>query len=488
MKKSARAAIVLAAGKGTRMKSGLSKVLHEANGKPLAWYPVRRALELRCDPIVVVVGHQGDEVRARLEALFPGAPLKFAVQAEQKGTGHAVLCARRALAGHTGRLLVLYGDVPLLKTETLRTLTDAGRRNPVAFLSMRPADPTGYGRVVRDARGKVTAIVEHKDATPDQRAIGECNAGLYDCDAGFVWKALKSVGTANAQGEYYLTDLVAAAFAAGTPAVAVDAPVEEVSGVNDRVELAEAARVLRRRLAEKWMRAGVTLVDPATTYIDEEVELAADVTVEPNVRLLGATRVGSGSRIGFGSVIENSTVGSFVAVKPYSIFESAKVGDRAQIGPFARLRPGSDLAEDVHVGNFVETKKTTMGKGAKANHLAYLGDATIGSKTNVGAGTITCNYDGVNKLPTVLGDGVFIGSDTQLVAPVTVGDGAYVAAGSTIVRDVPPGALALSRTEQVVKEGWVARRKAQQAAAAQAPRGRKTAPKRSAASRRTRRG
>ncbi len=465
------------------MKSGLSKVLHEANGKPLAWYPVQRALELRCDPVVVVVGHQGDEVRARLEELFPGAPLKFAVQTEQKGTGHAVLSARRALAGHDGRVLILYGDVPLLKNETLRTLTKAGARNPVAFLSMRPADPTGYGRVVRDGRGKVTAIVEHKDATPEQRAIGECNAGLYDCDASFLWKALKNVGTANAQGEYYLTDLVAAAAAAGTPAAAVEAPVEEVSGVNDRVELAEAARVLRKRLAEGWMRAGVSIQDPASTYIDEEVQIAADVTIEPNVRLVGATRIGSGSRIGFGSVLESSTVGENVTVKPYSVFESAVVGDRAQIGPFARLRPGTELAEDVHIGNFVETKKTKMGKGSKANHLAYVGDATVGSKCNIGAGTITCNYDGVNKLPTVLGDNVFIGSDTQLVAPVTVGDGAYVAAGSTVVRDVPAGALALSRAEQVNKEGWVARRKEAQGPA----KGRKTAKPRQAASRRTRR-
>lgn len=480
MSKSARAAIVLAAGKGTRMKSGLAKVLHEANGKPLAYYPIRRALELRCDPVVVVVGHQGDEVRARLEELFPGAPLKFAVQKEQKGTAHAVLSARRALAGHTGRVLILYGDVPLLTDATLRTLTRAGRSNPVAFLSMRPADPTGYGRVVRDGRGRVTAIVEHKDAGPAERAIGECNAGLYDCDAAFLWKALRKVGTSNAQGEYYLTDLVAAAHGAGTPAVAVEAPVEEVSGVNDRVELAAAAKVLRRRLAEHWMRAGASLIDPDSTWLDEEVSLAADVVIEPNVRLVGATSVGAGSRIGFGSVLSNSVVGASVNVKPYSVFEEARVGDRAQVGPFARLRPGTVLAEDVHIGNFVETKKATLGRGSKANHLAYLGDATIGSGCNVGAGTITCNYDGTNKLATVLGDGVFIGSDTQLVAPVRVGDGAYVGAGSTIVRDVPPGALAVSRAQQVIKEEWATRRRAQTPA-------KKTAAPRKAASRRTKR-
>lgn len=483
-KKTGRAAVVLAAGKGTRMKSGLAKVLHEANGRPLAWYPIQRALELKCNPVVVVVGHQGDAVREKLESLFPGAPLQFAVQAEQKGTAHAVLCAKRALSGHDGRVLILYGDVPLLTTRTLESLTKAGRGKKVAFLTMRPEDPTGYGRVVRDAAGAVSAIVEHKDASPEQRQIRDCNAGLYDCDAAFLWKALKGVRTDNAQGEFYLTDLIAAAARAGEPAVAVEAPVAEVSGVNDKVELAEAARHLRRRLAEEHMRAGVTLIDPATTFLDEGVVLAPDVVIGPNVRIAGLSRIGAGTRIGFGSVITDSTVGENANVKPYSILEEAKVGDRAQIGPFARLRPGSDLAEDVHIGNFVETKKTKMGKGSKANHLAYLGDATIGSRCNVGAGTITCNYDGVNKLPTVLGDEVFIGSDTQLVAPVRVGDRAYVGAGSTVTRDVPAGSLALSRTEQVVKEGWADRRR--EAMAKSAPR--KTAAPRKAASRRTRRG
>lgn len=482
MEKSKRAAIVLAAGKGTRMKSGRAKVLHEANGKPLAWYPIQQALALKCDPVVVVVGHQGDEVRAQLEELFPDAPLRFAVQKEQLGTAHAVQAARRSVGTGASRILILYGDVPLLTTSTLRTLTRAGRRSPVAFLSMSPEDPTGYGRVVRDARGRVEAIVEHKDATAAQRAIGECNAGLYDCDATFLWKALRQVGASNAQGEYYLTDLVEAAAAAGTPAVAVEAPAEEVSGVNDRVELAAAARVLRRRICERWMRAGVTLIDPETVYLDEEVVLAPDVVVEPNVRIVGRSRIGTGTHVGFGSVIVDTVVGEDVTVRPYSVFEEARIGDRTTIGPFARLRPETVLGREVRVGNFVEIKKSTFGDGAKANHLAYVGDAKVGHRTNVGAGTITCNYDGTNKLATVLGDDVFIGSDTQLVAPVEVGDGAYVGAGSTVVRDVPAGALALSRAEQVIKEGWADRKRGVRGPS------RKTAPAKKAANRRVRKG
>lgn len=476
MSKNKRAAIVLAAGKGTRMKSGLAKVLHEANGLPLVSYPIKRALELRCDPVVVVVGHQGAEVRKKLEELFPGAPLKFVVQTEQKGTAHAVLCGKRALAGHKGRVLILYGDVPLLTKATLSTLIKAGAKSQAAFLSMVPADPTGYGRVVRDESGNVASIVEHKDATAAQRKIGECNAGLYDCDATFLWKALKNVGSENAQGEFYLTDLVAAAAASGQPAIAVEAPVEEVSGVNDKVELAEASRLLRRRLVEQHMRDGAIVLDPAAVWIDEGVQIGADAVIEPNVRLAGKTRIGAGATIGHGSVLVDSQVGEGTVIKPYSVLEEAKVGEKATIGPFARLRPGSDLAEGVRIGNFVELKNTRMGVGAKANHLSYVGDAEVGSGTNIGAGTITCNYDGTNKLKTVLGENVFIGSDTQLVAPVTVGDGAYVGAGSTIVSDVPPGALALSRATQVVKEGWALARR------------RKTAQAKKAANRRVKRG
>lgn len=460
MERKAHAAVVLAAGKGTRMKSTLSKVLHEANGRPLAWYPIRRALDLGCAPIAVVVGHQGDEVRERLESLFPGAPLRFVVQEEQLGTGHAVRCAKEALRDHRGRVLILYGDVPLLTAPTLDRLMAAGRQRTLAFLSMKPADPTGYGRVIRDDSGSVRAIVEQKDGTPEELAVGECNAGLYDVDSDFLWRELDLVKSDNAQGEIYLTDLVGAAWAKGEAAEAVTAPVDEVSGVNDKAELAAAAKELRRRLALAHMRAGVGMVDPDTVYIDDDVTIAPDVILEPNVRLGRGTTVGAGATIGQGSVILGSRVGEGVTVKPYSVFEDAVVGDRAIVGPFARLRPGTELAPEVHIGNFVETKKTKMGRGSKANHLTYLGDAVIGERCNVGAGTITCNYDGVNKLVTELGDGVFIGSDTQLVAPVRVGDGAYVGAGTTVTGDVPAGALAISRAPQVVKEGWTERRRA----------------------------
>ncbi len=468
--KTNRSAIVLAAGKGTRMKSALAKVLHRANGRPLAYYPVRRAVELGCSPIVVVVGHQGDRVKEELTALFPEAGLKFAVQKEQKGTADAVLAARRALSGHDGRVLILYGDVPLLTGDTLATLIRKGGKAPVSFLTMCPPDPTGYGRVARDERGAVRAIIEHKDATPEERTLRECNAGIYACDAAFLWKALRGVGARNAQRELYLTDMVAAAYAAGRPAIGVEAPPEEVAGVNDKAELAAAARTLRGRVVDAHMKAGVIVEDPATAFVEDGVELGEDTILEPHVTLRGRTRIAAGARIGTGSVIDGSTIGEGAVVKPYSVLEDARVGARALIGPFARLRPGTDLAEEVHIGNFVETKKTKMARGSKANHLAYLGDAVIGARCNVGAGTITCNYDGVNKLPTVLGDDVFIGSDTQLVAPVTVGDGAYVGAGATITRDVPPGALAITRAPQTVKEGWaIARREALARAKAAAP-------------------
>lgn len=454
-----RAAIILAAGKGTRMKSDLAKVLHRAHGRPLAAYPIERALQLRCDPVVVVVGHQAERVEMELRALFPKAPLRFAVQKEQLGTAHAVLAAKRALTGFDGRVLILSGDVPLLTAPTLRKLGKAGQKASVALLTMRPKDAAGYGRVVRGPGGEVERIVEKKDASAAELRIDECNAGIYDCDAKFLWRALAKVGAENAQKEYYLTDLVELAATAGSPAVAVEASEEEVAGVNDRVQLAWVGRVLRDRTNEAWMEAGVTLLDPATTWIEEGVRMEPDVVVEPNVRITGASRVGAGARIGFGCVVEDGVIGRDVTLKPYTVIEQAKVGDRAVVGPFARLRPDTVLEEEVRIGNFVEVKNTTMRQGAKANHLTYLGDATVGARTNVGAGTITCNYDGERKLRTELGSDVFIGSDTQLVAPVKVGDGAYVGAGTTLVEDVPAGALALSRPTQVVKEGWVAKKK-----------------------------
>jgi bifunctional UDP-N-acetylglucosamine pyrophosphorylase/glucosamine-1-phosphate N-acetyltransferase len=461
------AAIVLAAGKGTRMKSRTAKVLHPVGGRPLAYYPVKRALDAGASRVVVVVGHQAEAVEAALVAALPGAPLRFAVQERQLGTAHAVLAARKALRGHDGPVAILSGDTPLLETGTLLSVVRARAKAkaPLAFATMALAQPRGYGRVVRDARGRPERIVEEKDATDAERAIPEVNAGLYCADAAFLWKALARVGSANAQQEFYLTDLVAMA-ASKEGAVAVTVPVEEASGVNDREELARAAKVLLRRRARALMRAGVTIEDPDRFDCDEAVELEPDVVVEPGARLLGRTRVGAGSRIGAGAILRDAVLAPDVTVRPYTVIEEATVARGAVLGPFSRLRPGSEIGEEAHVGNFVETKKAVLGKGAKANHLAYLGDAFVGAGANVGAGTITCNYDGEKKHPTRIGAGAFVGSDSILVAPIEIGDGAYVAAGSVLTDPVPPGALALGRARQVTKEGWAERRRAEKQAKA----------------------
>jgi bifunctional UDP-N-acetylglucosamine pyrophosphorylase/glucosamine-1-phosphate N-acetyltransferase len=456
------AAIVLAAGKGTRMKSRTAKVLHPIGGRPLAYYPVKRALDAGANPVVVVVGHQAEAVEAALVAALPGAPLRFAVQAQQLGTAHAVLAARRALRGHAGPIAILSGDTPLLESETLLAVVRARARAkaPLAFATMTLAQPGGYGRVVRDARGRPERVVEDKDASASERAVPEVNAGLYCADAEFLWKGLARVGAANAQEEFYLPDLVAMA-ARKDGAVAVPVPAEEASGVNDREELARAAKVLLRRRARALMRAGVTIEDPDRFDCDEGVEIAPDVTIEPGARLLGRTRVGAGSRVGAGAILRDAVLAPEVTVRPYTVVDEATVARGAILGPFSRVRPGSEIGEEAHVGNFVETKKAVLGKGAKANHLAYLGDAVVGPGANVGAGTITCNYDGEKKHPTRIGAGAFVGSDSILVAPIEIGDGAYVAAGSVITEPVPPGALALGRARQVTKEGWAARRRAE---------------------------
>ncbi|MBU8894390.1 bifunctional UDP-N-acetylglucosamine diphosphorylase/glucosamine-1-phosphate N-acetyltransferase GlmU [Corallococcus sp. M34] len=462
----ALAAVVLCAGKGTRMKSEKAKVLHPILGLPLCAYPLKRALDLGASPVVPVVGHQAAEVEKSIRAHFPDAPLRFALQKEQRGTADAVKSAQGAMTGHSGRVLILYGDVPLLRRETLEALLAAHDRagGVLAMVSTTLEDPTGYGRVIREG-GKVARIVEHKDCTPAQRQVRECNAGIYSVDADFLWTALADIQPVNAQGEYYLTDLVEMAAKRG-PVGTVDVDATETAGVNDRVELAARARVLQQRINEQHMRAGVTLMDPASTFIEEGVRIGPDTELGPQVTLAAGTVVGRDVTIGQGCVLTASQVADGTTLKPYSVLEDAVVGGRCIIGPFARLRPGTELAEDVHLGNFVETKKARIGRGSKANHLAYLGDANIGSGCNVGAGTITCNYDGVNKHLTELGDGVFIGSDSQLVAPVKVGDGAYVGAGTTVTKNVPPGSLAVSRAPQVVKEGWVAAKKARQSKSA----------------------
>jgi bifunctional UDP-N-acetylglucosamine pyrophosphorylase/glucosamine-1-phosphate N-acetyltransferase len=457
------AAIVLAAGKGTRMKTQRAKVLHQVCGRPMVYFPVKRALEAGADPVVVVVGHQADEVEAALRAALPGAPLRFARQERQLGTAHAVLAAKAALRGHRGAIVILSGDTPLLTAHTLDTVVSA-RTAPgsLAFATMDLENPEGYGRVVH-APGKGPAlIVEEKDATAAERQIKEVNAGLYVADAGFLWATLSRVDAKNAQREFYLTDLVALA-ADGPGAVAVRVSPVEASGVNDQEDLSLAVRALTRRIASSLMAAGVTIEDPERFDADEGVVVGPDTVIEPSVRLRGTTRIGSGCVIGQGSILVDTVVGDGVQVRPYCHFDRARVGDACVAGPFARLRPESSLGEGAHVGNFVELKKTSMGKGSKANHLAYLGDATIGAGVNVGCGTITCNYDGEKKHPTRIGDGVFVGSDSILVAPLSIGKGAYVAAGSTITEDVPAGALALGRARQVNKNGWARKRAAAKA-------------------------
>src|SRR5215467_1646637 len=453
------AAIVLCAGQGTRMKSATAKVLHPVLGRPLCAYPIARALDAGASPVVAVIGFQGEQVTSALQKAFPGRPLRFAWQREQLGTAHAVQSAKAELEGYSGPILILYGDVPLLRLATLARLLEAYRshRAALAIVTSLAADPTGYGRVVRTG-GRISRVVEQKDCSEKLLRINECNAGVYAVDSKFLWKSLPQTRSTNAQREFYLTDLVAIA-AAKKKLVDVEADLAETAGINDRQDLAECARALRKRVNSTHLKNGVTLQDPDTAYIDEGVQIGRDTEIGPVVSLCGASRVGEGVRIGQGSVIVDSIIGNGTEVRPYSHLEGSRVGEKCILGPFCHLRPGTDLAESVHLGNFVETKKTSIGKASKANHLSYLGDARIGAGVNIGAGTITCNYDGANKYVTVLKDNVFVGSDTQFVAPVTVETGAYIGAGTTVTEDVPAMSLVLSRSPQIVKEGWVEKRK-----------------------------
>lgn len=457
------AAIVLCAGQGTRMKSALPKVAHPILGKPLASYPLRRAWEAGAVRLVAVTGHRADLVEAALKKALPDleGKVNFALQAQQLGTAHAVLSAKEALADFQGCVFILNGDVPLVTTETLKALSAAKAASgaPVALVTTIPPKADGYGRIVRDAEGRMERIVEHKDASDAQRKIQEINAGLYLVDSSFLWRALSRLDRNNAQNELYLTDLVAIAYGEGTPAASVTVGFQEAGGVNDRVELAWAAKAMQARVNETLMRSGVTMELPETILVDEGVQVGRDTVIGPGVRLTGRTVVGEGVTIGQGCVIGDSAIGDGTEVFPYSVFESATVGRGAKVGPFARLRPGTELCDKVHVGNFVETKKTRIGEGSKANHLTYLGDCEIGTGTNIGAGTITCNYDGIHKSRTVIGNGVFVGSDSQFVAPVTIGDNVLVGAGSTIVSDIPSDSLAIARGRQVTKDGYMKGRK-----------------------------
>ena len=453
------ASIVLAAGKGTRMKSGLTKVLHPIAGPPMIAWPVAAAREAGSDPIVLVIGHQATAV----QAVFRGAAdIRSAMQEEQLGTGHAVACALDTLAGFSGTVLILCGDTPLLRSETLKNMLTYHRDNGAAItvLTALMDDPLGYGRVVRDGSGQVAAIVEHKDATQEEREIREINSGIYCMDSGFLFANIKEISNDNAQGEYYLTDLLAIAVRKGLTCLALPtADADEIMGVNDRVQLSEAARILRSRINREHMLNGVTLVDPDQSYIDHGVTIGADTTIHPGCRIGCGSIIGSGCEIEAAVSISDCRIGDDCHIKASSVLESSELGEDVSVGPMAHLRPGTVLGNKVKIGNFVETKKIVMGEGSKASHLTYLGDAEIGRDVNIGCGTITCNYDGVKKHRTVIGDGVFIGSDVQLVAPVAVGRNSLVAAGTTVTIDVPPDSLALSRVPQVNKEGWRLKKK-----------------------------
>ena len=450
--------LLLAAGQGTRLKSKTIKLLHPVAGQPMVTWVARAARALRPSLTVAVVGFQGDRVQAALAGLCDA----FAVQAEQRGTGHAVMQAAGALRGARGPLLIVNGDLPNLEPATLRSLVALQRKSKaaLALVTTDLADATGYGRIVRDAKGRVVRIVEHKDATAAERKIQEINCGIYCADPATLMATLKKIRPDNAQGEYYLTDAVHALIAKGETVVALKhADPHEALGVNTRAELAEAGAILYARKASELQDGGVTLLDPSRTWIDPRAKVGRDTVLYPDVIVEGDCVIGEDCIIRSGSRLANMVLGRGVEVKDHCVLQDSRVGDAAQLGPFAHLRPGSVLEANARVGNFVELKKTRLGKGSKAPHLAYLGDAEIGPGCNIGAGTITCNYDGVSKHQTILGPGVFIGSDSQLVAPVTIGEGAYVAAGTTVTEDVPPGALALSRVRQLNMEGWVARRK-----------------------------
>lgn len=445
--------ILLAAGQGTRMRSALPKVLHPVGGRPMVAWSVRAAQALGARHIVVVTGHGAGQVEAALQA--PG--VGFARQDRQLGTGHAFLCGAQALPpGGDADVLVLYGDTPLLRPETLRELLAEHRASGSAFtiLTGELPDATGYGRIIRDAHGNVERIVEEKAATPAERAVREFNSGVYLMD-GRAPELARRITNDNAAGEYYLTDLLALYRAQGARVRAhrLSDP-DEVMGANDRPGLAQAEATLRERINLAHMRAGVTLQDPATTHIEDTVLLGRDVTVEPGVILRGQTRVGEGAVLGAYSVVEDSVLEGGVIVKPHSVLEGGRVGAGSHVGPFARLRPGTVLGEGVHIGNFVETKNAQLAPGVKAGHLAYLGDVTVGDETNIGAGTIVANFDGVNKHPTRIGAGVFVGSNSTLIAPRTIGDAAFVAAGSAVHEDVPEGALAIARGKQRNLAGW----------------------------------
>jgi len=441
--------IILAAGKGTRMRSNLPKVLQPLAGRPLLGHVIETAKKLNAANIITIYGHGGSLV----QEAFTQEHIQWVEQAEQLGTGHAVKVTLPVLPKE-GLSLILSGDVPCITQQTLQKLLDASQSSGIGLVTLTVADATGYGRIVRE-NGKIQAIVEHKDASEEQREIKEFNTGIYAVSNAKLHEWLPKLSNHNAQGEYYLTDIVAMAIADGLEVASVEPELAfEVEGVNDRVQLATLEREFQAFQAKQLMQQGVHLIDPSRFDLRGKLTAGKDVRIDINVIIEGNCELGDNVEIGAGCVIKNTKIASGTKVQPYSVFDNAVVGEDAQIGPFARLRPGAELANDVHIGNFVEVKNTKIGLGSKANHFTYLGDAEVGAGSNIGAGTITCNYDGANKFKTIIGDAAFIGSNSSLVAPVTIGNGATVGAGSTITRDVADNCLAVERSKQLAKENY----------------------------------
>ncbi len=458
--------VILAAGKGTRLKSRRPKVLHEIGGKPLLEHVIDAAGTIvPPERMIAIIGHEAAGVRTAVEH----TGIKFIVQAEQRGTGHAVMCAREVLKDFA-HVLVLSGDVPLIRPETISSIQQfhLSQRASMTILTAVPPDPSGYGRVFRKSRNspEVTAIVEQKALKRSQLKAPEINSGIYAFRTADLFSHIDRLNTKNAHGEYYLTDMASILVKAKKRVVALSAGnIMEVLGANTLRELVVLDAAMRMNKALELLASGVTIFRPETCVIDSTVQIGPDTVIEPFVQLLGKTHIGSDCRIRSYSVISDSEIADGVLVRPGCIIDNAKVASRALLGPYSHLRPGTEIGEGAHIGNFVETKKVRMGRGSKANHLSYLGDAEIGAGVNIGAGTITCNYDGINKHPTVIEDGVFVGSDSTLVAPVRLGSGSYVAAASCITHDVPVDALALGRSPQTIKEGWAKRKREERAAA-----------------------